>query len=254
MRKKIQTLLLGFIGSSLLLGAEAASLGTYRIYLDNDNNPVKFNVKSNSIFPEQCELSFTYRGYNPDGSVQNLTDEQIEQKLQPVMSRLRYSPKGFTLKPNSFQFVAFSFRRQINDEAKEHRAYVNILCNEVRTPDAKGVINLKPVIMHSVPLVLRTGNVGDLDVDIEFNDIKINPSSISVRVNHSGNRSIFGDILLTDGDGEVKKLLQRNAVIYPEMDFKDFVLRTDGVNVEGAWIEFRETSKFEGAKSFKVKL
>ena len=43
--------------------SEAASIGTYRIYLDSEHRQQKFMVKNNNPFQEKCDISFDYVSY-----------------------------------------------------------------------------------------------------------------------------------------------------------------------------------------------
>jgi hypothetical protein len=233
--------------------SSAASLGTYRIYLDSENSQQKFMVKNDSATPEKCDVSFSYMAYDGKGGVKKLSNTEQAALSEPAIKHLRYSPRQFTIKPKSSQYIAFSYRRQINDKSAEYRTYANIQCIEVDTRLQKG-ITLKPTIMHSVPLVIRTGKTSDFDVSIAFTRIKQIKNNINFRLTHQGNRSVYGDLNLVDAAGDKVKVLQRNVVIYPEMKYKDFDFSLAGFNNKNMNIVFKETGKYNAKKLFTLPL
>ena len=80
--------------------------------------------------------------YDDKGGVKKLTDVEQAALSRPAITHLRFSPKKFTIEPKSFQYIAFTYRRQINDEPAEHRTYVDIQCFPLNKKTKKG-INLK---------------------------------------------------------------------------------------------------------------
>jgi hypothetical protein len=229
----------------------AASLGTYRIYLDNEHRQQKFIVKNSSAIPEKCDISFSYMAYDDNGAVKELSSAEQTALSAPAIKRLRYSPRQFTIKPKSFQYIAFNYRRQINDKPAEYRTYANIQCMQVDDQVKKG-ITLKPAIMHSVPLVIRTGKSTNLDADLVFSQIKKQNNNIAFRLAHQGNRSVYGDLNLVNAKGDKLKLLQRNVVIYPEMKYKDFAFSLAGFNSKNMKIAFQETGAYSNNKQFTL--
>jgi len=231
----------------------AASLGTYRIYLDSENRQQKFMVKNNSEIPEKCDISFSYMAYDASGKVKKLSKTEQAKLSKPALKLLRYSPNQFTIKPKSFQYIAFNYRRQINDKATEYRTYANIQCAKLDDRIKSG-ITLKPTIMHSVPLVIRTGKSKDLNANLVFSQVKKQKNNISFRLTHQGERSVYGNINLVDSKGKVLTLLQRNVVIYPEMKFKDFAFSLANFDKNNMRIEFQETGTYSGIKQFDLPL
>jgi len=231
----------------------AASLGTYRIYLDSENRQQKFIVKNNSEIPEKCDISFSYMAYKESGEVKKLSKEEQSAQSAPALKRLRYSPKQFTIKPKSFQYIAFNYRRQINDTPAEHRTYANIQCAKLDERVKKG-ISLKPTIMHSVPLVIRTGKSKDLNANLVFSQVKQQKNNIAFRLEHQGSRSVYGDLNLVNAKGEMLKVLQRNVVIYPEMKFKDFAFSLAKFDKKNMKIAFQETGTYSNIKQFDLPL
>lgn len=232
--------------------SSAASIGTYRIYLDGEHRQQKFMVKNSSSHHEKCQISFDYMAYTKGGAqIKKLSSEDKATLSEPATKRLRYSPRQFTIKPKSAQYIAFSYHRQINDKPAEYRTYANIKCLEVDAQVKKGM-NFTPNIMHSVPLVIRTGKSSDLDANLVFSQIKQQGKAIAFRLEHQGNRSVYGDLNLINAKGDKLKLLQRNVVIYPEMSYKDFSFSLAGFTDKNMRVAFQETGTYRNNKQFSL--
>ncbi len=232
--------------------ADAASLGTYRIYLDNKNPQDKFIVKNRSTFPEQCEVSFSYRLYKENGQVVKLTEAEQAERSKTTLNRIRYSPRKFIIQPKSFQYVTFNYRRQINDKTAEHRSYANFTCSTIEDEQQKVGISFTPNIIHSVPLVIRTATLNKFDVNLSFVNIKQQGSSVSFKALHAGNRSFYGDIYLVTANGTELKTFQRNVVIYPDMIYKEFAFDLGEFHDTNTKIVFQENNQYGGTKSFEL--
>lgn len=235
------------------LPSEAISISTYRIYLDSEHRQQKFMVRNRNSIEEKCDISFDYMGYTDGGEAKQLSQEERAALSKPAEDRLRYSPRKFSVKPKSIQYVAFSYHRQINDEPAEYRTYANIKCLPIATKTQEG-ITLSPNIVHSVPLVIRTGKPTDLDVELVFSQVKQQANNISFRLEHQGNRSVYGDLNLIDATGNILKLLQKNIVLYPEMKFKDFAFSFGNFTDKNMKIEFQETGIESNKKTFSLSI
>jgi hypothetical protein len=234
--------------------SQAVSISTYRIYLDSEHREQKFMVKNSSSDQEKCEIAFDYMAYAEGGTeVKVLSSEERVALSAPAVKRARYSPRQFTIQPKTTQYVAFSYHRQINDKPSEYRTYANIKC----LPEAGDVtegITLSPTIVHSVPLIIRTGKPSDLEVNLVFSQIKTQVNNITFRLEHQGNRSVYGDLKLINDKGDTLKLLQKNVVIYPEMKYKDFAFSLADITEKNLLIEFQETGVESDKKRFSLTL
>lgn len=241
-------------GCLFTLQSEAVSIGTYRIYLDSEHSEQKFMVKNSSTAKEKCDISFDYMAYSEGGTqVIKLSSEDKLTLSEPARKRMRYSPRQFIIEPKSTQYVAFSYHRQINDKPGEYRTYANVKCLKIDDGVIEG-ITLSPNIVHSVPLIIRSGKSTDLDVNLVFSQIKLQESSIAFRLEHHGSRSVYGDLNLINDKGDTLKLLQKNVVIYPEMKYKDFAFSLSEFNDKNLLIEFRETGVESNKKRFNLPL
>jgi hypothetical protein len=235
------------------LQSGAASISTYRIYLDSEHRQQKFMVKNRDSIQEKCEVSFDYMDYIEGGVSKKLSKEERVALSEPATKRLRYSPRKFTIEPKAVQYIAFSYQRQINDAPAEYRTYANIKCLK-EAPEGVEGINLSPTIVHSVPLVIRTGKPSDLVAELAFTQIKQQANNIAFRLELQGSRSVYGDFNLVDAKGDKLSLLQKNVVLYPEMKYKDFAFSFAGFTNQNMKVEFQETGVESDKKRFSLPL
>jgi hypothetical protein len=247
-------LILGLLSTLICAKVHAASFGTYRIYLDPQTSQDKFVVKNRSVFPEQCDISFTYIQYEANGELVKLTAIEQAQRSEYVLSRLRFSPRQFTIEPKSFQHVTFKLRRQINDEPAEYRTYVNFACTEIKERQVQEGINLTPAMVMAVPLVLRTAPASKMSVNLSFVNVKQQGQSVSFRLEHTGNQSFFGDIDVMAEDGQKLLTLQRNFVMYPEMIYKDLRFSLGEHSAKKVKLVFQDKSQGGDSNVFELSL
>jgi hypothetical protein len=185
---------------SLPFTSQAISLSAYRIYLDNDNRTEAFIMYSKGQANEDCKVSLVHYNFDAQGQM----SPEIKGKDLPENSAkpwIRYSPKQFTITPGNPQTVRLTLRRKANTEAKEYRSYLRIICNEEVLAIApniiqdKPTISIKPLLIQNVPIVVRTGR---LEATASFTDMLINNKVLTVNLTRQGNRSIYGEIRLTN--------------------------------------------------------
>jgi P pilus assembly chaperone PapD len=180
--------------------SQAVSLTTYRIYLDNDNRIESFILFSKGVANEDCKARLAHYNFDAQGQMSN----EIKGKELPEHSAkpwIRYSPKQFTITPGKPQTVRLILRRKANAEPKEYRSYLSILCHKAVPATAPNIIqdrptfSLKPNLIQNVPIVVRTGR---LEATASFTDMLIKDKMLTVNLTRQGNRSIYGEIRLTD--------------------------------------------------------
>jgi hypothetical protein len=248
-------LILSICLSFIILKVNAASFGTYRIYIDSEKPHDKFVVKNNSVFPEQCEISFSYVQYTANGQAVKLDDLEQATGSKPALDRLRYSPNKFTIQPKSFQYISFKYRRQINDTIAEYRTYVNFTCTAIKPQQLQQAgLNLSPSIIHAIPLVIRTAPLSRMALRLSFVNIQQQDRTTSFRLQHAGDRSFVGNIYLMSENDTKLMTLQRNFAFYPEMTYKDFTFDLGEYSDEKVKIVFQEGSQYGGNELFELSL
>ncbi|NVK23969.1 MAG: hypothetical protein HWE10_03490 [Gammaproteobacteria bacterium] len=227
----------------------SASLSTYRIFLGPEQSNIKFPLKNNSIYTEKCNISFSHQKYGPGATPVQLSEQEQKFHVDKVKPWFRFSPRQFEIAPNIWQSVAFNLRRRPNTEPVELRVYASITCIE-----QKQTTGLTPVISHNVPMVIRSHKNGSYQASVSFENIRKQADKISFRLQHNGNRSFVGDIILQDKTGKTVKMLERNVALYPEMEYKDFTFGISNADENGSQIVFKENKSYGGSEIYKFDL
>ena len=232
--------------------SQSASLGTYRVYLDDQNRQQKFPLINKSNIPENCTISFKNRRYDESGQVIELTPEQEESYSAEALSRIRYSPRSFTIAPNTTQNVMFSYRRKVNDTPGEVRTYAAFRCEKEQVVEVGNA--LTPVLELVVPVVIRTGKLKDLSAGLALSEVEKKDKYSVVKLVHTGNRSLYGNINLVSSKGEQLLNLKKNTVIYPDMKHIFLNIPNQYLAAEAIEIEFKEKGRFRDNQTIRIKL
>ena len=153
-------------------------------------------------------------------SVQNrrmLEDGRFEDVVEPRADELtaeemiRYAPRRVTLDPNRPQTIRVVLRKPRGLEDGEYRSHILFRAMpdadagesiELQGGDDSGLaIRLIPVYGVSIPVIVRQG---DLAAEVSFGGTVAtlaatddSPPSLSLEINRDGNRSVYGDIVVS---------------------------------------------------------
>jgi len=239
--------------------SHAASLTTYRIYLDETNRTESFIVFSSRGIAEQCSLDFKYFNFDNAGKMTLHKDTVLP--LNNAEGWVRYSPRSFVLQTGRPQTIRFSMRRKPNSEAQEYRSYISVSCEDFvdgadetkkTRSSSNGVsVNITPKLVQNVPLIIRTG---PLDVKASFSDIVVSGNKISAKILRSGKRSIFGRLALVNKNTDEEIAFTDSISVYPETSSYAFEFPTtnkDNIPVEDMKLRFTEDENYGGSLNFE---
>jgi hypothetical protein len=225
----------------------AASLTTYRIYLDNSNRSESFVVFSNSKGSERCSLDFKYFNFDEFGNMSLHRDEKPP--VNAAEEWVRYSPRNFVLEPSRPQTIRFSMRRKPNSEANEYRSYISIACDAVdntndglELPKDRPTVQVKPKLVQNVPLIIRTGV---LDAEASFSGLSAANNVVKGKLLRSGKRSIYGDLSLINTKTNEEVGVMKSISIYPETSSYEFKFPYSGS--EKVSVRFTEDTNYGGS-------
>lgn len=236
------------------LSVNSASLGTYRVYLDGDRTKQKFPVINRSVEPEKCNIEFRSRKFDGQGNLIKMSKQEQEDDIAPVLKRFRYSPKEFTIQGNSTQHVMFSYRRAVNSTPGEMRVYAAFICKKEQDEADVAQGGFTPQLELVVPIVIRTGKSKQLTANLSHEKFDSTTGEPFIRLLHSGNRSLYGDVNLLDSQGKILSQIRKSAVIYPDMKALELPLPSLVKTTSNLYVEFKEKGKFEDNKTIRLAL
>ncbi len=155
-------------------------------------------------------ISFTHLRLEADGNYTELSPEEAKAGLKIADDLLRYSPRQVTLKPGESQIIKMMLRKPeglANGEYVSHllfRAVPDMATGEdveaAGTSGDKISVKLIPVYGVSIPIIVRNG---ETSASAKLQDITLYENTLSLNIIRSGNKSLYGDIIITSGTNEV---------------------------------------------------
>jgi P pilus assembly chaperone PapD len=235
----------------LSLSVQAVNISEYRIYLDEDNRDVSFVIFNRQGTYQDCKLRLTHNDFDADSIMHHLAEDIVPDNS--AKDWIRFSPREFFLTPAQSQTVRFSMRRKANAQDGEYRSYLLIDCETAPGKEEEGKpkpqVNLQTKLIHSVPIIVRSGK---LEANVWIDNISLQEDVLSLTVNRSGNRSVYGDVeLLHKATGELVSM-QRNFSIYPESARFHITLGMKNYELKDLILRFIENPKYGGTINLEI--
>jgi anti-anti-sigma regulatory factor len=227
----------------LSFSSYSASISKFRIYLDEDKRGVEFRVLGDKRYDQSCEIGFDYIAYEEGSVAKPLTQAEKNALISDARSMFRFSPRKFNLQRGGHQNVKFMKKRVLTKVDEEKRVYMALKCSNVDSDNSSGMISLTPRLVHTIPLIIRSGKP---QVDIKFDNLKLEQNSIAFELRAEGQRSVFGTLKLLAKDGTVLDR-RRGVALYPEAKYKKFTFGVPNERLQDAQLVFEENKAFGGS-------
>lgn len=195
-----------------------------RVVFEGRERAAHLDLINNGDRPMTYRLAFVQKRMNETGEFQEIDTPQPGEKFADGL--IRYSPRQVTLMPGATQIIRLMVRKPADLEAGEYRSHMlfsqmpentgSSVLAEANSEKKMGV-TLTPLIAVSIPIIVRHGN---LQATVTLTNLELQPAEdegpplISLRLERSGDRSVFGDIIVTvtSDDGQVQRIGQANGV------------------------------------------
>lgn len=243
-KAQLLTFLILLVSTSLLsFQSQAVHMSAFRIYLDDNQRQSTFTLSNSETLSQECNLFLRHYNYDDDGKIIKYKDDTLPENS--AKNWMRFSPKHFVLTPKNSQKVRFSMRRKAKAKSAEYRSFLVVDCGVENKESKKELINIKPKLIHNVPIIVR---VGKLKVDVAFSDIKITDDTLRYKLTREGTRSIYGDVELIDKRTDKKITYQKGLSLYPESSYYKLSFGTRGIDPKYLQLKFIEATQFGGDK------
>ena len=217
--------------AAMLLPAPSSAAGDLlvaptRIVLDG---PRGAEVVLDNIGSETAtyRISLDIKRMRPDGSLEEIAPENVNPKERSTLDILFYSPRRVTLPPNQPQTIRIGVRAPEGLPDGEYRAHMLFRAVPDATPVAPadapaptGVsISLTPIYGVTIPIIVRQGR---LTATAAIANPRLESSGeehvLRFDLTRQGNRSVYGEIIVTRPGVAEPLLVARGVAIYPEID------------------------------------
>lgn len=257
---------LALLGSCLPLPAQADLIvSPTRVVLDN-RRTAQLDLINNGTEPATYRIKVVNRRMSDSGEFMPANEAEPGERFADGM--LHYAPRQVRLGPGESQVVRLAVRKPADLPEGEYRSHLLF----ERVPEAQGPtsienrvasdgalnIQLTALIGVSIPVIVRHGQthvaVRLSELDVAQPDPK-QPPVLSLSLNREGNRSVYGDLLVTfvPHDGQEQEIARAAGVaIYapnPTRRIKLFLQSaTDLADMHGTLTAAFSSRREDGAK------
>ncbi|MDB5798638.1 MAG: hypothetical protein JWP36_2540 [Paucimonas sp.] len=224
---------------SLVSGAAWADLmiNPTRVVFDKNQRAAQVDLINDGTKPVTYRVNLVNRRMTEDGQFQKA--EQAAPGEQFADSMLVFSPRQFTLQPGGSQVVRVAVRKPGGLAPGEYRSHLsfdqvpdgdsnsNTNIENVNKQAAPGEISVQitALVGVSIPVIVREGQT---DASVTLSDLALRapaapgqPPVLAVQLNRQGNRSIYGDFVVSfrgdDGKPVVLSRVGGVAVYVPNL-------------------------------------
>ncbi|MFT5815162.1 MAG: hypothetical protein ACI9VT_002933, partial [Psychroserpens sp.] len=195
-----------------------------------------------------CEAKFIDYIISADGSKRLATKDQLSPTS--AQSILRVSPRRVTIPPLSSQKLKVAARGLRKQRDSEWVSYLSLSCKE-KSPDVTAIgITILSSYTFNIPTIVRKGQ---LNANLTISKAEVvqhskNTKAVELVLNHSGERSVYGNILIKDAEGNKIGALV-NVSIYQEESRKTFnIVLKKAIKGNEITISFTEHEKYGGSQ------
>jgi len=190
-------------------GAGDLLVAPTRVVLESRARAAEITLSNKGSKEATYRISFTYLHMQADGSYKEITKDEAKTTVNSADELLRYSPHQVVLKPGESQIVKVMVRKPeglADGEYVSHmlfRAVPDVASGEdveAKTTDSSQIsIRLIPVYGVSIPVIVRQG---ELKAQAKLDNAQIANGSLSVTIKRTGTKSLYGDVIVTQGSSK----------------------------------------------------
>jgi P pilus assembly chaperone PapD len=194
-----------------------------RVILDSRRGT---EVILNNIGDEEATYRVTLelRRMNDEGRLEDVEPESATEQEKAALGAIRYAPRRVTLPPNQPQSIRIGMQPDEALPDGEYRAHM-LFRAIPKTPPADTSSNttdgfkiqITPIYGISIPVIVRKGN---LQATAALNNVRFGKDdegpTLEFDLNRSGNKSLFGEIHLSQPGSSEPISVTKGIAAYPE--------------------------------------
>jgi fimbrial chaperone protein len=215
---RLRPLMTAMFVASLAAGAALAPRDAHadlminptRIVFENNQRSAQVDVINDGSTPATYRVSLVNRRMTDTGEFKDITEPGDGDKFAAPM--LVYSPRQIVLQPGSQQLVRIALRKPAELAPGEYRSHLmfekvadptltNSLESQVKPSSNEVGVTIAALIGVSIPVIVRQGKTQAAttisDVVVEKAAAAGQPATLSLQLNRSGSRSVYGDLTAT---------------------------------------------------------
>lgn len=193
---------------SLDVNANVA-LSKHRLFFDNNSRNEALQLRNTGAVTMEYSAELSLVAMTEEGTLR-----KIEADPYSAIKLLRFSPKRGTIAPGGRQALRFAVRKPANLPHGEYRAVLNL--TSTYTGGSIGNVKLNTKLAYNVPVIIRHGRTEVTSELLEPKLVMIEDAPhIEVWQSLNGNRSLFGNFIVMDKNGDEVGLVNHIATYMP---------------------------------------
>lgn len=217
--------------------AYAIRVSLKRIVLEGSKRSEILTIINNSSKPETYRLQWLrFRMENGESSLTQLDENAKADDIKWADDMIRFAPRRVTIPPGGSQQVRLLLRRPKDLQEGEYRAHMQIVTEVEAQPYEEDPNPTKPSIQLTVqpaislPVFVRHGK---LSAEANITNAKLFKTEkglkVTLTLNRTGNRSVYGDFDFICSDGGENKILREinGIAVYPETTHRDLTFNLE---------------------------
>lgn len=261
--------ILSVLASNQASAAAQLMISPTRVIFEGSERTKKVNIINNGAEAGRYRISFVRRKMLDSGQI-----EAVEENEPGMYSdeMVRFSPRQVTLQPGQSQTVRLMLRKKRDLEDGEYRSHLMFQAlpdastsdieDLASTESNKVSIKLIPIVGITIPVFVKQGKLNASaslsDFEIKQSNTVKGGSTLSLKINRTGNGSIYGDIRVyfTPKQGPSVLIGQANGVaVYLPLEKRAFEVRLNppaGLNLANGELKIIYLKPDEDEKSGKI--
>jgi P pilus assembly chaperone PapD len=233
-------------------GAGDLMIAPTRVVLDDKRRSADITLNNRGEKEATFRISLVRMRMLENGEYQKVEDTKPGEAYADEV--IRYSPRQVTLKPGQSQTVKFAVKNLSNVAPGEYRVHAMFRGNpdeskgtdieQTTTDNDKIAVRLIPVYGVTIPVIVRHG---DLNATASISSAQKQGKKVVVTLSRQGNRSLFGDVVVTNKSGATVGEVRGISVFVPNAKRVVQVELNDEADGSGLSASFRERAD-EGGK------
>jgi P pilus assembly chaperone PapD len=223
------------------------ALSKYRLYFDNNNRADSLQLRNAGAVALSYKVDLGLVAMTEEGTLRKIEEDPFS-----AIGLLRYSPKRGRIEAGGRQALRFSLRKPAGLKDGEYRAV--LLISGSPESESDNSLSIRPTLSYSVPIIARHGR---LEAATELLEPRLVMRSdtphIELWQSLEGNRSLFGNFIVSDDKGNELGVLNNSAVYLPLKRRKVNIALNKMVKGK-VIIEYKEIAKFGGDLAAKTEI
>jgi hypothetical protein len=181
-----------------------------RVVFDRDHRSASIDLINDGNKPASYRVNLVNRRMGEDGQFERADQAQSGEQFADRM--IVFSPRQFTLAPGASQVVRVAVRKPANLAAGEYRSHLSFdrlpdpdqatAVENINKPSASEQIGISitALLGVSIPVIVREGATS---AEVKISNVELKkpaaanqPPMLALQLNRSGNRSVYGDIVV----------------------------------------------------------